>query len=75
MTFKLLGMRFFPQKGKAERSAVRKRREGSVLPSAKHPVSLNGESSESTIPVLVEGDACLHAEREPGILFYSEKGV
>lgn len=45
------------------------------MPSAKHPVSSNGESSARSSPVLVEGDACLHAEREPRILFYSKKGV
>lgn len=45
------------------------------MPSAKHPVSSNGESSARSSPVLVEGDACLRAEREPRILFYSKKGV
>lgn len=68
-------MRFFPQKGEAESSTVREGREGSVVPSAKHPVSSNGESSACSSPVLVEGDACLRAEREPRILFYSKKGV
>lgn len=33
------------------------------------------QTPENTVPIFMEGDTCLHAEREPCIMFYSKKRV